>query len=335
MNKKCTGCGSLLQTTSPKEKGYIKEEKIKDSNYCERCFKIIHYNEKIVTELDNINEYIIKEVNKKAEYVYFLIDFLNINQETINTFKRISKPKTLIISKLDIIPKSIKDNKIINFLNEEYNIKEEIIFQSTKKNINTKRIISNLEKNNIKEAYILGYTNAGKSTLINKLSELNQITDKALTTSLIPNTTIDFVKINLTENISIIDSPGFILNKTLYKANEFDLIKKINPKSFLKPTTYQLKDIAKIIIEDKIKILSSIANNFTFYISNDINIERVFEKNKVLENYKPLILEVPSNSDLVIKSLGFINIKKACDLTIYSENKELFEIRKSIFSKDE
>ena len=70
MNKKCTGCGSLLQTTSQKEKGYIKTEKIKDSNYCERCFKIIHYNEKIVTELDNINEYIIKEVNKKAEYVF-------------------------------------------------------------------------------------------------------------------------------------------------------------------------------------------------------------------------------------------------------------------------
>lgn len=332
MNKKCTGCGSILQTTNPKEKGYIKEDKLDNSLYCERCFKIIHYNEKIVTELVNINEYIVKEVNKKAKYVYFLIDFLNINEETISTFKRINVPKTLIISKLDIIPKSIKDSKIINFLKEVYNVNEEVIFQSTKKNINTKKITTYLESNKINEAYILGYTNAGKSTLLNKLSEINDIKDKQITTSLIPNTTVDFIKIKLTDNLSIIDSPGFTLNKTLYKTTEFDLIKRITPKSFLKPTTYQLKDIASIIIEDKIKLKASIPNNFTFYISNDINIERVFEKNKDLENYQPLVLEIPENSDLVIKSLGFINIKKACTLTIYSDNKELFEVRNSIFS---
>lgn len=335
MNKKCNGCGTTLQTNNPKEKGYIREDKYNNSNYCERCYKIIHYNEKIVTELDNINEYIIKEVNKKAQYVYFLIDFLNINKETIESFKRIKTPKTLIISKLDIIPKSIKESKIINFLKETYNIKEEILFQSTKKNINTKRITNYLEQNNINQAYILGYTNAGKSTLINKLSEINEITNNQITTSLIPNTTIDFIKINLNDKISIIDSPGFTLNNTLYKANEFDLIKRINPKTFLKPTTYQLKNIASLIIEDKIKISSSIANNYTFYISNDINIERVFEKNKNLEEYEPITIKIPESSDLIIKSLGFINIKKACTLTIYSENKELFEVRKSIFNNKE
>lgn len=331
MNKKCIGCGSILQTTNPKQKGYIKEEKLNNSLYCERCFKIIHYNEKIVTELENINEYIITEVNKKAKYVYFLIDLLNINEETINTYKEIKVPKTLIISKLDIIPKSIKESKIINFLKEVYGVKEEILFQSTKKNINTKKITSYLENNNLKEAHILGYTNAGKSTLINKLSNLNNIEDKQITTSLIPNTTIDFIKIRLSDNLTIIDSPGFTLNNTIYKENEFDLIKKVNPKSFLKPTTYQLKDIASIIIEDKIRISSSISNNFTFYISNDISIERVFAKNTNLLDKDKITIEIPSNSDLIIKSLGFINIKKACTLTIYSENKELFEVRNSIF----
>lgn len=330
MNKKCTGCGTTLQTTNQNEKGYIREDKYDNSVYCERCFKIIHYNEKIVTDLENINEYIIKEVNKKAKYVYFLIDFLNLNQETLNTFKSVKVPKTLIISKLDIIPKSIKDNKIINFLKEEYNITEKIIFQSTKRNINTKSLIHELEDKNINEVYILGYTNAGKSTLINKLNELENTKVEPVTTSLIPNTTIDFIKIKL-NNTTIVDSPGFTLENTLYKANEFDLIKKINPKSFLKPTTYQLKDIASLIIEDKIKLKSSISNNFTFYISNDINIERVFEKNNDLENNKPIKIDIPDNSDLIIKSLGFINIKKKCTLTIYTENTDLFEVRNSIF----
>lgn len=331
MNKQCIGCGSVLQTTNELEKGYIRKDKYNDSSYCERCFKIIHYNEKIITNLDNVNEYIITEINKKAKYVYFLIDFLSINSETINTFKKINVPKTLIISKLDIIPKSIKDSKIVSFLKEVYGVKEEILFQSTKKNINTKKITSYLEENNINEAYILGYTNAGKSTLINKLSNLNNIEDKQITTSLIPNTTIDFIKIRLSDNLTIIDSPGFTLNNTIYKENEFDLIKKVNPKSFLKPTTYQLKDIASIIIEDNIRMSSSISNNFTFYISNDIVIERVFAKNTNLLDKGKITIEIPSNSDLIIKSLGFVNIKKSCTLTIYSENKELFEVRNSIF----
>ena len=151
MSKKCIGCGTTLQTTNIEQKGYIREDKYQDSSYCERCFKIIHYNERIVTNLDNINDYILKEVNQKAKYVYFLVDLLNINNDAMNTFKSITCPKTLIISKLDIIPKSIKENKIINWLKEEYNIKEEVLFQSSKKNINTKALLNKLENKNIKE----------------------------------------------------------------------------------------------------------------------------------------------------------------------------------------
>lgn len=328
MNKKCNGCGTILQTTNKEEKGYIREDKYKDSSYCERCFKIIHYNERIVTNLDNINDYILEEVNKKAKYVYFLVDLLNINQETINTFKQIKTPKTLIISKLDIIPKSIKESKITSWLKDEYGVNEEVLFQSSKKNINTKAILNKLENKNIKEVYILGFTNAGKSTLINMLT--NATNENKITTSSIPNTTIDFIKIKL-DNISIIDSPGFTNTTTIYEPDEFDLIKRVMPRTFLKPTTYQVKPISSILIEDKVRIQSSINNSLTFYISNALKVERVFDNNTNLTDKEVTILEIPENSDLVIKSLGFINIKKTCTLKIHSDKKELFEIRKSMF----
>lgn len=328
MNKKCNGCGTILQTTNKEEKGYIREDKYKDSSYCERCFKIIHYNERIVTNLDNINDYILEEVNKKAKYVYFLVDLLNINQETINTFKQIKTPKTLIISKLDIIPKSIKESKITSWLKDEYGVNEEVLFQSSKKNINTKAILNKLENKNIKEVYILGFTNAGKSTLINMLT--NATNENKITTSSIPNTTIDFIKIKL-DNISIIDSPGFTNTTTIYEPDEFDLIKRVMPRTFLKPTTYQVKPISSILIEDKVRLQSSINNSLTFYISNALKVERVFDNNTNLTDKEVTILEIPENSDLVIKSLGFINIKKTCTLKIHSDKKELFEIRKSMF----
>ena len=328
MSKKCIGCGTELQTQNPEEKGYIREDKYKDSKYCERCFKIIHYNEKVVTELKNINDYILGEINKKAKYVYFLVDLLNTTKETMSTFKNIKAPKTLIISKLDIIPKSIKNNLIINWLKEEYQIKEEVLFQSSKKNLNTKSILNKLSNQNIKEVYIVGYTNAGKSTLINKLT--NADNNNKITTSSIPNTTIDFIKIK-ENDISIIDSPGFTNNNTFYNQDEFDLIKRVMPRTTLKPRTYQVKPISSILIEDKTRLMSSVNNSFTFYISNDINIERVFDNNKILTDKEYITLDIPENSDLVIKSLGFINIKKACTLKIYTDKKELFEIRKSMF----
>lgn len=331
MNKKCIGCGSVLQCEDEKNKGYIPQNKYEDSSYCERCFKIIHYNEKIITELADINEYITEEVNNNAKYVYFLIDLLNINSETINTYKSINKPKTLIISKLDIIPKSIKENKIITLLKEIYDIKEDILFQSTKKNINTRSLINHLEEKNIKEAYILGYTNAGKSTLINKLTTISNLDKQEITTSLLPNTTIDFITIKLNDNLTIIDSPGFTLKNTLYKETDFDLIKRINPKNFLKPITYQVKDISSIIIENKIRINSSKNNSLTFYMSNDINIERVFDNNKQLKELTSTTIDIPDNTDLVIKGLGFINIKKSCKLTINTEYQDLIETRKSLF----
>jgi ribosome biogenesis GTPase A len=183
-------------------------------------------------------------------------------------------------------------------------------------------------KNEVKTVAFVGYTNAGKSTLINVLT--NATTENKITTSSIPNTTIDFIKIKL-ENITIIDSPGFTNQNTLYNPEEFDLIKRIMPRTFLKPSTYQVKPISSILIEDKIRLQSSINNSLTFYISNTINVERVFDNNTSLVDKPIITLDIPDNSDLVIKSLGFINIKKSCKLTIHTDNKDLFEIRKSMF----
>ena len=331
MNKKCIGCGSILQSDDRNKIGYIIKEKISDAKYCERCFKITNYNEKIIVPLKGINTYIIDEINKDDKYVFFLVDFLNINKETIDTFKQIKNNKTLVISKLDIIPRSIKQNLIINWLKEEYGITENIIFISSIKNLNTGSIENILERNNQKEAYILGYTNAGKSTLINKLCIENNITNNKITTSLIPNTTLDFIKIKLNVNLTIIDSPGFTLNQTLYNDNDFELIERINPKTFLKPITHQTKDITSIIIENKIRLTPQNKNSLTFYTSNKINITKVFNDNNELKDNKETIYHIKDNSDIVIKGLGFINIKKECNLIVNSEYQDLIEIRKSMF----
>ena len=333
MIKKCSGCGAKLQNTDPSKIGYIPKMKNKNPKLCERCFKIIHYNDAKVVSNIALEKKIIKIVNDSNNYVLFLIDFLNINSQTINIFNEIKRPKTLIISKSDIIPSSLNQNKIISWLHDYYQIKTDIIF-STHKHQNINLIYNYLLKNKIKITYLLGFTNVGKSSLVNSIISLVNLNHDSITTSLVPNTTLDFMNIKINDNLTIIDSPGFTLKDNIYNLDDLNFVKKINPKKFLKPVTYQLKENDSIMIEDKIRIDNlNIKNNLTFYFSNDIKIMKIYHK-EYLKNEDKIYLEVPKDSDIVIMGLGFINVKKDCKLNMYIHNPKLIEVRKSFFIKN-
>ena len=102
-------------------------------------------------------------------------------------------------------------------------------------------------------------------------------------------------------------------------------------KKFLKPKTYQIKPNDTILIEDKIRLENKGENNsYTFYFSNDIKITKVYNNSKLQDlNFKEL--DIAANNDIVIKGLGFINIKKKTKIKIYLQDLDLVEIRKSFF----
>ncbi len=328
MSKKCIGCGALLQSNEKDKLGYVSEEVYEKADYCERCFKIIHYNEKVITKLDNINTKITNKLSKFDGLVYFMVDFLNINSETMEVFNSIKNFKCLIISKFDILPKSFNEKKIIKFIKDTYKVKDDIFFVSSKKNINTKSILKYAVNNGFKKVCFTGYTNAGKSTLINKILEYNGITSN-ITTSLNPNTTVDFIEVKLNDFI-LYDSPGFSLKRDIYESNDFTLIRKINSKKMINPITYQAKDTSSIFIEYLFRLMPGVKNSLTFYMSNDLNIFRLFETDKMLDlEYKDI--NIDENSDLVIKGLGFVNVKKKCVLRVYSKYLDLIEVRKAMF----
>ena len=313
MTNICPGCGSTLQYTDSNKVGYTPK---KDAKLCERCFKLKNYNEKKVINLEYNNEDIINLLNSSAKTIFFITDFLNLSKKVIDIYKKISvHNKYLVINKIDYIPISINKDKYISFIKSNYDINDEVILVSAERNFNI-RVINNI-LDGCKDAYVCGFTNSGKSTIIKKIGELNNKEIPVLT-SLMPNTTLDVIKIKLDDNKYIYDTPGFINN------DDFDEV--LYPKKFLKPVTLQIKENDIVSINNKIFIKTDKENSFTFYMSNDVDIRKVYSVETNLNNE----LMVKENSDFVISNYGFINIKNPCNL-ITNLNNDNIEVRSSMF----
>ncbi len=318
---KCQGCGSLLQSEQPTIVGYVPSSKLASALYCERCYKLTHYKQFRETAFTPANnEKIIKKINTDQAVVFFLVDFLNINNEIITVFNKIKSPKVLAISKYDIVPKSVKKNNLIAWLRAEYNLSESIEFVSSKTSFNCHLITRYLLNNNLKKAYVVGFTNAGKSTFINSIIKANK-----LTTSPIPNTTLDYIKIKI-DDLTIIDCPGFSYQQAFYTKSS-DAGKLVTKKA-LKPITFQNKPNQSYLIDQSLQISSPDYNSFTFYLPPNVILKRIYQSEIVNET----VYDIKANSDLVIKTLGFINIKKATQIKINQEYADLIEIRNSCFS---
>lgn len=296
---KCVGCGIKLQEKDKNELGYTPNL---NNALCERCFKLKNYNILTNKGINIDNDKLINKINELNTCVLFLVDFINLDSEVIEAYKKIKSKKILIITKADIIPKNIKYQKLIQNIKNIYDIKEDLILTSSKTKLNIKTITKLcLEEKNI---CLAGFTNAGKSSLINAL------VGSDITVSKKSNTTQDFIKLNV-DGINIYDAPGFMSN-----------INRENiPRSIIRPITYQFPSKHYLLIQDiKLNILEN--SNFTIYVGNEADIIRRKEN----ENVECKII-VPKNSDVIIKGFCFINFKNTCMISLNTKD---YEIRPSI-----
>ncbi|HBA37884.1 MAG TPA: hypothetical protein DCY94_04095 [Firmicutes bacterium] len=313
MSKICFGCGAKFQVSDPKKEGYIPEDKYDTSKYCQRCFRLIHYGVAGESQKPKEVDEIIKTVNKNAGFVVFLVDFIDIYDELFDVYSQIRVPKLLVVSKSDIIPKSISFSTIKEYLKRTYEIEEKIVFTSIKSNLNS--LIKELHgKDNI---YFLGLTNSGKSSLINRMSEIYGAKVSAITTSFKKNTTLDFLRVKI-DGRTFVDSPGIV-------DREFEVDKVARITSEIKPITYQNKNECTYEIGNifSIKIIGE--TSVTFYFSQNLKIER-FYKREVSEES----LNVAGNSDIMISGLGFIKVTSDAKVLISSSVSEFVYIRPSL-----
>lgn len=309
MNK-CIGCGSILQDTDKNKDGYVLD--INDK-LCQRCFRIRYYNEYKNTIRDN-NDYlkILDSINND-DLVVYVTSLLDIRLDYIDSFKNV----IVVLTKRDILPKSVKDEKLIKYIKSRYNPLEVIVVSSVK-NYNIDYLFDTLrqyKKNNI---YVVGTTNGGKSTLINKLIKNYSDNDVVITSSMYPSTTLDKIEINIL-GLNIIDTPGLINKGSIVNYIDNNLLKKITIKKEIKPKTYQLNGKGSILIEDLIRLdYDTKGTSMTIYVNNLVNIRFLGKDNNKLLDGKCNKFSLDNNKDIVISDLCFIKFTNNISLRLYT-----------------
>lgn len=332
MIKKCIGCGSVLQSTDVDSEGFVKASVYEKSEYCERCFKIMHYGEYSVLDKKIDSDGIIRNINSDSvASVAFLIDVLNINENIKKYINKFKNNKYILITKKDVLPKSLKEKKLIEYIKNNLIDTDNIMCVSSVKNYNIDNFLNKIRSDGVRRIYIVGFTNSGKSTFINHLLTSN-LKSPVITTSSVPNTTASFITIKLDNKLTIVDTPGFIDSNAIYNFIDYNKVRKLYPKTEIKVKTFQVRSGYSVVINDILRIenTSSKFNSFSFYMNNKLRYEKLSSKNDKLRNLESISYDINEPSDILINGVGFIRISKVGSVKISIIEPKLVSIRKSM-----
>jgi len=335
MNKKCSGCGVILQHDKPELEGYVESNMYEKSSICRRCFRLRFYGDYIFVKKSNEEyENILNRISQTGDLVVYMVDMFNITEELKNVDRLLNNPIILVLTKRDLLPRSVKDDKIIKYLeNYKLDILDTVII-SSEKNYNLDKLYKMITKykksNNI---YIVGNTNSGKSSFINKMIKNYSTSKLYITTSMLPLTTLDIMEIKLNDKLTIIDTPGLIEEGNIVNSYDYETLKRVIPKKEIKPRTYQIEPLHSLIIENLVQIdyTEGLKNSFTLYLSNEINVDNVnLNYNIKVSKYKKYSFEVNAGEDVVISGLGWIKIVNKAVIDVYVNDKVKVFKRESI-----
>jgi ribosome biogenesis GTPase YqeH len=285
IERKCKGCGAVLQDTNPDLKGFI-PSLTKESKYCKRSFRIMQYNElpKIVAS-NKEYEHVIDEVIKKNGLIIFVVDIFafkaTFNKKMIEKLR--NKNVILVANKYDVFPHSTNEENIVSWLSHEC---EKIFFMvdaihigSSKKGYYMEGLTRKIDlAKKERDVYFVGCANVGKSSLINALLKKNtSITDDVVSTSVIPGTTLNEIRIPFfSDNKAFIDTPGLINPSDVINVLLPESYKKIIPDTEMKPLTYQITNGNSICLAGLASLSFQAHDNLSVvvYASNNLYIHR-------------------------------------------------------------
>ena len=362
----CIGCGAAIQTTDKEQAGFTPSSALEKGLetgqlYCQRCFRLRHYNE--ISDVNISDDDFIKllhEVGESDALVVNVIDIFDFNGSVIPGLSRfVSGNDVLLVgNKKDILPKSVKDGKVTQWLTErahEVGLRPvDVVLTSAQNKQAIKELMDKIESHRKgRDVYVVGVTNVGKSTLINAI--IQEITgDKdIITTSRFPGTTLDKIEIPLDDGSYLFDTPGIIHRHQMAHYLTAKNLKYISPKKEIKPKTYQLNPEQTLFLAGlgRFDFISGERQGFTAFFENTLDLHRTklagaddfYQKHagtllvppssQELADFPKLVrheFSIKEKTDIVFSGLGWIRVNDKAKIAAWAPKGVDVVIRKAI-----
>jgi ribosome biogenesis GTPase YqeH len=364
----CIGCGATIQSEQEAEIGFIPKSQLgKEQVLCQRCFKLRHYNKNETVALES-EDFIkmVSEIQHTNSLIVHVIDLFDVDGTLLKNLPSLvgHNPIILVGNKVDLLPKSTNKRRLKDWLIRKakeagLHIADVFLISATKGHHLDDLAVAMEEMRQHKDIYVVGVTNVGKSTFINRFIDRSIGENDLITTSYFPGTTLGFIEIPLDKQSALIDTPGILnLQQIAHFVSKRDLT-IITPKKEIKARNYQLNSAQTLFVGGLLRMdfIKGERQTFICYFANGLPIHRTkLDKADALYEKQVGQLLVPPNNDtlakglppfvkrafkikepytdIVISGLGWITILQG-DVTIevHCPKGVLVHLRKSFISK--
>ncbi|MFC4183678.1 ribosome biogenesis GTPase YqeH [Saccharococcus thermophilus] len=361
---RCIGCGAIIQSEDETKPGYAPKSVLeKEEIICQRCFRLKHYNEvQDIPLTDDDFLKILHRIGQSEALVVKIVDIFDFNGSWLPGLHRfaVNNPILLVGNKVDLLPKSVKYPKLIHWMKQTANdlgLKPvDICLVSAVKGIGMAKVMEAIETYRFgKDVYVVGCTNVGKSTFINRLIEEATGKGNVITTSYFPGTTLDIIEIPFDDGATLYDTPGIINHHQMAHFVDKKDLKIITPKREIHPRVYQLNERQTLFFGGlaRLDYIKGGRRSFVCYFSNELLIHRTkLEKADALyasqlgellsppnrhyaEQFPPLEAHTftikERKTDIVFSGLGWVTCNEpGAQVTAYAPKGVDILIRKSL-----
>lgn len=346
-NGLCAGCGVVIQSEDRDRPGYVPLAALtRQPVICQRCFRIKHYNEVAPVNMEDDDFLrILNGIGATKSLVVMVVDIFDFQGSWLRGLPRFvgSNPILLVGNKLDLLPRNVNGNRVRNWLRHaarELGLRPaDVLLVSAAKGIGIEELYARMgELRQGRDIYIVGVTNVGKSTLVNRIIHDYGAADREITTSPFPGTTLDKIEIPLADGRVLVDTPGIINREQIGHIVSPADLRLITPNSRVNPKVYQLNDRQTLFLGGlaRIDFVRGAHQPFVVFVSNRLKIHRTKLENadQLLAKHHGTLLSPPSGEaaasllpftrhgfkigagesrDLVISGLGWVMLTGKAD----------------------